>query len=67
MTGSGWEWGVRSPIIYLPRHFHCVGCVILGIFITIKHKKWISPLTEWRIERGDRAFKKVWEAIKSID
>jgi hypothetical protein len=25
--------GVRSPIIYLPRHFHCVGGVIFGIFI----------------------------------
>jgi len=61
------EVGVRSAIIYLPRHLHCVCCVILGIFIDIKHKKWRSPLTEGRIERGDRAFKKVWEAIRLID
>jgi hypothetical protein len=46
---------------------HCVCCVILGIFIDIKHKKWRSPLTEWRIERGDRASEKVWEVISLIN
>ncbi|MEG4529391.1 hypothetical protein [Microcoleus sp. D2_18a_D3] len=43
--------GVRSAIIYLARHFHCVGCLIFGILINIKHKKLRSPLTEW-IRKG---------------